>query len=86
MRLGYLEWGYKNLLKKAGLPEYRFHDLRHTFATRALSQGVDPKTVSGLLGHATVALTLDIYTHLERERMKRAVQNILGFSHRAKPD
>jgi len=41
---------------------------------------VDPKTVSGLLGHTTVALTLDIYTHLERERMKRAVQNILGLA------
>ena len=75
-----LERGYKNLLKKAGLPEYRFHDLRHTFATRALARGVDPKTVSGLLGHTTVALTLDIYTHLERERMKRAVQNILGLA------
>ena len=48
--------------------------------TRALARGVDPKTVSGLLGHTTVALTLDIYTHLERERMKRAVQNILGLA------
>ena len=61
---------------------YRFHDLRHTFATRILAAGVDPKTVSGLLGHATVALTLDIYTHLERERMKRAVQGVLGVNKR----
>lgn len=73
-----LERAYKNLLKKAGLPPYRFHDLRHTFATRVLAAGVDPKTVSGLLGHSTVAMTLDIYTHLERERMKRAVQGMLG--------
>jgi len=81
-----LERAFKGLLKKAGLPEYRFHDLRHTFATRTLASGVDPKTVSGLLGHSTVALTLDIYTHLERERMKRAVQNVLGLSNRASED
>ncbi|WP_273107574.1 hypothetical protein [Thermus antranikianii] len=47
-----------------------------------MAAGVDPKTVSGLLGHATVALTLDIYTHLERERMKRAVQGVLGVNKR----
>jgi len=81
-----LERAFKGLLKKAGLPNYRFHDLRHTFATRTLASGVDPKTVSGLLGHSTVALTLDIYTHLERERMKRAVQNVLGLSNRANED
>ncbi|WP_456414363.1 tyrosine-type recombinase/integrase, partial [Oceanithermus profundus] len=81
-----LERAFKGLLKKAGLPDYRFHDLRHTFATRTLASGVDPKTVSGLLGHTTVAMTLDIYTHLERERMKRAVQNVLGLSNRADGD
>lgn len=81
-----LERAFKGLLKKARLPDYRFHDLRHTFATRTLASGVDPKTVSGLLGHTTVAMTLDIYTHLERERMKRAVQNVLGLSNRADGD
>lgn len=39
------------ILKRAGLPKVRFHDLRHTFATLALQNGVDIKTVSGMLGH-----------------------------------
>lgn len=46
-----------------GLPEVRFHDLRHTYATLALQNGVDVKTVSNNLGHATVAFTMDKYVH-----------------------
>ena len=53
----------KLLLEKAGLPDIRFHDLRHTFATHALSSGVDVKTLSGILGHTRAAFTLDTYTH-----------------------
>ena len=53
----------KVLLKKAGLPDIRFHDLRHTFATHALTSGVDIKTLSGILGHTRAAFTLDTYTH-----------------------
>ena len=44
-----------------GLPEVRFHDLRHTYATLALQNGVDYKTISNNLGHATVAFTMDVY-------------------------
>jgi integrase len=51
-------------LKAAGLPRVRFHDLRHTAATLALVQGVHPKVVSDMLGHGTVGLTLDTYSHL----------------------
>jgi integrase len=52
------------LLKRAGLPHMRFHDLRHTCATLLLSRGVNPKFVQELLGHATVAITLDTYSHV----------------------
>jgi len=52
------------LLNKAGLPHIRFHDLRHTCATLLLSKGVHPKFVQELLGHATVAITLDTYSHV----------------------
>jgi integrase len=52
------------LLKRAGLPHMRFHDLRHTCATLLLSRGVHPKFVQELLGHATVAITLDTYSHV----------------------
>ena len=54
---------YKPLLKKAGLPKIRFHNLRHTCATLLLGRGVHPKFVQELLGHATIAMTLDTYSH-----------------------
>ena len=54
---------FKPLLKRAGLPEIRFHDLRHTCATLLLGGGVHPKLVQELLGHATIAMTLDTYSH-----------------------
>src|SRR5688572_20255069 len=54
---------FKPLLEKAGLPEVRFHDLRHTCATLLLGRGVHPKIVQELLGHATIAMTLDTYSH-----------------------
>ncbi len=49
--------------KEAGLEHIRFHDLRHTFATLALQNGVDVKTVSAMLGHSNAGLTLATYTH-----------------------
>jgi integrase len=52
------------LLERAGLPQIRFHDLRHTCATLLLSRNVHPKYVQELLGHATVAITLDTYSHM----------------------
>jgi integrase len=53
----------KPLLKRAGLPEIRFHDLRHTFATLLLARGVHPTYVQRALGHASVKMTLDRYSH-----------------------
>jgi integrase len=50
-------------LRRIGLPRIRLHDLRHTHATLALQAGVHPKVVSERLGHTTVAMTLDIYSH-----------------------
>jgi integrase len=55
---------FKPLLKRAGLPQIRFHNLRHTCATLLLSRNVHPKYVQELLGHATVAITLDTYSHM----------------------
>jgi len=52
------------LLTKAGLPRIRFHDLRHTAATLLLLQDVHPKVVSEMLGHSSVSLTLDVYSHV----------------------
>jgi integrase len=54
---------FKPLLKRVGLPDIRWHDLRHTCATLLLSRGVHPKLVQHLLGHASIQLTLDRYSH-----------------------
>lgn len=55
---------FKPLLRLAGLPDIRLYDLRHTAATLALSAGVSPKIVSEQLGHASVAFTLEVYSHV----------------------
>jgi integrase len=55
---------FKPLLKRAGLPNIRFHDLRHSAATLLLSLGEHPKVVQERLGHSTIAVTLDVYSHI----------------------
>jgi integrase len=55
---------FKPLLKRAELPEIRFHDLRHTCATLLLTRNVNPKIVSEMLGHSSIAITLDTYSHV----------------------
>jgi integrase len=50
--------------RRVGLPQIRLHDLRHSVASILLAQGVHPKVVSEQLGHATIALTLDTYSHV----------------------
>jgi integrase len=55
---------FKPLLRRAGLPDIRFHDLRHTCASLLLTRGTHPKLVQELLGHATVSITLDTYSHV----------------------
>ncbi len=59
-----LSAGWAKFLRKAGLPHVRFHDLRHAHATLMLLQGVHPKVVSERLGHASVGITLDTYSHV----------------------
>ncbi len=54
----------KVFLKKADLPDIRFHDLRHSAATLLLSLGVHPKVVQEVLGHSQISMTLDIYSHV----------------------
>ena len=69
----------KAILKQEGLPDIRFHDLRHTFATHALTSGVDAKTLSGILGHTNASFTLDTYTHVTGDMQKQAAGIVGDF-------
>jgi len=64
---------YKRRVKRAGLPIIRFHDLRHSCATILLTQGVHPKVVSELLGHSSIVVTLDTYSHVLEDMQQSAV-------------
>ena len=67
---------FRPLLKKAGLPPIRFHDLRHTAASLLFAQGVHPKVVQERLGHATIAITLDTYSHVIPTMQKEAATQL----------
>lgn len=67
---------YKSLLKRAGVPYRNFHALRHTYATRCIEQNVDIKSVSEMLGHSDVRITLQTYVHVSLRHKQQAVQSI----------
>ena len=67
---------FRRMLDRAGLPRVRFHDLRHTAATLMLARGVHPKIANEMLGHATIAITLDLYSHVT-ETMQRDAADTL---------
>lgn len=67
---------FKPLLKKAGLPEIKLYNLRHTHATMLLLSGENPKVVSERLGHASVTLTLDTYSHVLPDMQDRATAKL----------
>jgi integrase len=63
-RQNFVRRSFKPLVKASGVPDIRFHDLRHAAATLMLGAGINPKIVSETLGHASVAFTLDTYGHV----------------------
>lgn len=67
---------FHSILKKCGLRKINFHACRHTFATRCIESGIDPKTVSELLGHTTVTMTLNKYVHSNLELQRKAVEKL----------
>jgi integrase len=67
---------FKPLLKSAELPAIRLYDLRHTAATISLAAGVSPKVISEQLGHASVAFTLDVYSHVLPHMQHAAVEKV----------
>lgn len=71
-----LQETFKRIIKTAGISDANFHSLRHTFATRAVEKGVDVKTLSVILGHASVNFTLDRYAHV-LDKHKRKTMDLL---------
>jgi integrase len=75
MEQNYIRRVFKRILQKAGLRDIRFHDVRHTFASLLLSDGVTPVYVKEQMGHSSIQMTVDIYGHLipssNREAMNR---------------
>ena len=79
----YVTHHFAKVLARNGLEHIRFHELRHTFATMALQNGVDVKTVSSMLGHYSAGFTLDTYAHVTTDAQLKAAQtmgNILSHA------
>ncbi len=72
----YISRSFLRQAKAAGLPRIRFHDLRHSYATASILAGVPSKVVSARLGHASVGITLDTYSHVLREMDDEAAKKI----------
>ena len=76
---------FKAIVSEIGMPEERFHDLRHSFAVASIESGDDIKTVQSNLGHATASFTLDVYGHVSQkmrqqsaDRMEEFIQKVSG--------
>ena len=67
----YLENIFKRYLRECGLPEINYHALRHTFATRCIESGFDVKSLSEILGHGSVNITLNRYVHSSIEQKRK---------------
>ena len=74
------QYQYKRFLYKAGVPYYNFHTLRHTFATRCITSGMDPKTLSEILGHADIKITMDYYFHSSFEFKKNQIEKLVALA------
>jgi len=72
---GDIRRSFSTALKRAGIENFRFHDLRHTFASHLVMSGVDLKTVQELMGHKTIDMTLR-YAHLSPDHKRKAVENL----------
>ena len=69
-------YDYKQLLKKCGLPYKKFHCLRHTFATRCIRVGMDVKSLSEVLGHSNIGITMNLYVHSSYEVKKKFIDKL----------
>lgn len=67
---------FREMLKKSKIRRYKFHILRHTFASQCIEIGMDPKSLSEILGHATVDITLNRYVHSSYKIKKKFLEKL----------
>ncbi len=70
---------YQKIIKKCHIAHYKYHSLRHTFATNCIELGLDPKSLSELLGHSDIKITLSLYVHPSLERKKEFINQRLNI-------
>lgn len=70
------QYNFKEILKKSKIKRYKFHTLRHTFATNCIEAGMDIKSLSEILGHADVSITLNIYVHSSDKAKRKYLEKI----------
>ncbi len=71
---------FKKYLEESNIENINFHALRHTFATRAIESGIDVKSISEILGHSTVSMTLEKYVHITMEQKQRQINKLVPFT------
>lgn len=71
-----LQYRFAAILKKCGIENFNFHMLRHAFATRCIAEGFDVKSLSEILGHSSIQITLSLYVHSNLQRKKQLMQKI----------
>lgn len=77
---------YKQILHCAGLPDYNYHCLRHTFATRCVENGVDIKSLSEIMGHSSVTITMQRYVHPSMELKREQINKLSAVSIYGQPE
>ena len=73
------EYHFQKYLKQSGIPHYKFHSLRHTFATNCIHAGVDVKSLSEILGHSSVSITLQKYVHSSFEMKQEQLEKLCSI-------
>lgn len=79
MEVRTLQYRFQAILKACEIPAFNFHMLRHIFATRCIAAGFDMKSLSEILGHANIKITMGIYVHTSGERKKRLMDQLLPY-------
>ncbi len=82
---GYLSKHFLKLIRKSGIPNIHFHSLRHTYASMMLQADVHPKVVQEIIGHSTIGMTLDTYSHVMPGLKEAAAEKLNGFTQIKKP-